>query len=88
MIAHMQWFTSCELYYQGIYFYPFLLNNSVGLREGKGIQGLHMKAELRREEDTEAEPKQEEDTSQNLADRISKSKPLHLRCKIMTLQIT
>lgn len=47
-----------------------------------------MKAELRREEDTEAEPKQEEDTSQNLADRISKSKPLHLRCKIMTSQIT
>jgi len=69
------------LYYHGIYFYPFLLNISVGLCEGKGIQGLHIKAELRRWEDTEAAPKQEEDTSQSLAGRISKSKPLHLCCK-------
>lgn len=71
MMAHMQWFTNCELYYQGIYFYPFLLNNSVGLHEGKGIQGLHMKAEFEKGgRHTEAEPKPEEDTSQNLADRI------------------
>lgn len=87
MIVHMQWFTNCELYY-----HEFISTHSfwitVGLCEGKGIQGLHMKAELRRWEDTEAEPKQEEDTSQNLADRISKSKPLHLCCKIMTSQIT
>lgn len=47
-----------------------------------------MKAELRRWGNTEAEPKQEEDASPNLEDRISKSKPPHLCCKITMALIT
>lgn len=88
MIVHMQWFTNCELYY-----HEFISTHSFWITllacvKAKESKALHMKAELRRWEDTEVEPKQEEDTNQNLADRISKSKPLHLCCKIMTSQIT
>lgn len=85
IIMHMRLFTNCELYYHGIYSYLFLLSNSV---EGKGIQDLYMKAELRRWGNTEAEPKQEEDASPNLEDRISKSKPPPLCCKITMALIT